>query len=174
MFKAIGKFQRTKLHASQHPLNDVAVMAEKPARLSTVMAMIRSNLFSVEASAANSALAVLSLHKGGYIGGGHSGSAAALAVENGGIPNGVRADGSVIRGRVGLLPRPSLGAALRVRIANAASLFHGRISIANSALGAYGIAIGVVVSRLLSAVGGPLFGRAIGFSHTRCLARCVV
>ena len=50
-------------HASQHPFNDVAVVAQKSTGFAGVMAMIGPNLSSIKVSAAYSALVVLYLQK---------------------------------------------------------------------------------------------------------------
>lgn len=58
-FQPFGKDPRGNLHTTQHPFNDVAVVAQKPSAFAGVVAVVCSCLTPVKASVTNSALVVL-------------------------------------------------------------------------------------------------------------------
>lgn len=63
MSKTPTKFFGGNLHSTQHSFDDVAMVAKKPSRLSAVVAMVGSDLPSVEGSRADGTPAFLNSHK---------------------------------------------------------------------------------------------------------------
>lgn len=125
------KLQRLKRHPSQHPLHDVAVVAQQPAGRAAVVAVVSPDLAPVEASSANRAGIPLFRKQFGEQGGMDAGAPSPLSVQPRLLAPRVGCARKPKLSRPGLgfgacVPLPAHGSCFRLRFAQFSGGLHVR------------------------------------------------